>query len=213
MNFPPDSFPTRPCRAVTTEPRYFSCQNKIQRWAIPVSFPLWSFDVMSVQPLRNFISQSLKNPLAQLTAIVEVVSPQAPSLVPQPAEVSFPGLPAASMGQSGAGNHFIFTKRFPLLHHAFPFLSEVLKVDRRAQVDGCPPADPCTQGSVSPPMQAGRQAGRQAAERGSGLRAGCGECWILLFHSPSHSLFSVECAEEAVSAQCTEVQCIKAITC
>jgi len=125
MNFPLDGFPTRPCRAVTTEPRYFSCQNEIQWWAIPDSFPLWSFGVMSTQALRNFISQSPKNSPAQPTATVEFVSSQAPktlSLILQLAEVGFAGLSGASLGQSGTGSHLIFTRQFPLLHHAFPFL-------------------------------------------------------------------------------------------
>lgn len=46
-----------------------------------------------------------------------------------------------------------------------------------------------------------------------GLRAVYRERCIVLFYSPFHSLFSVQCTEEAVSVQCTEVWCIKAITC
>lgn len=61
--------------------KVLSCQNEIQRWAIPDSYPLWSFDSVSILPLRNLSSQSSKNPPALLTARVEAVSSQAPRLV------------------------------------------------------------------------------------------------------------------------------------
>lgn len=116
MSFAPDGISIRPCRTVTTELRYFICQNEI-RWSIPDSFPLRSFDIVSIGQGISF--PSLLSPPALLPVILEATSSQAPSHVLQLAGAGLPGLLAAQLVEPQAGNHLTLTNGFPLHLHVF----------------------------------------------------------------------------------------------
>lgn len=101
-------FPHQTLQVCHNWAKVLSCQNEIQCWAIPDSYPLWSFDSVSIQSLRNFSSQSSKNPPALLTARVEVVSSQALRLTWQ-CRGDVPRCPSNLTRAVRSRNHFIFT--------------------------------------------------------------------------------------------------------
>lgn len=116
-------FPHQTLQVCHNWAKALSCQNEIQCWAIPDSYPLWSFYNVSVQPLRNFSSQSSKNPPALLTARVE-----APKLWASYGRGEVPRCLSSLTMAGRSRNRFILTEGFALLLHAFPFLPLLWKL-------------------------------------------------------------------------------------